>query len=154
MATEPLRVIVMNGSTYNIGRLSPENGSWIVNRLMKTFREYISTLKAEGNEPTGDGLQEPEGFAETLLTQLTSELPEADYKRIQKYVLATIVRVDSVGDKMFEQPIILASGLYAYKDLAEDIFGVVHLTNQALIANLAPLFTRTGLVALMRGERV
>lgn len=153
MNAEPLKVVQIGEHEYRIGRFSSQTGSWLLMRFIKLFRDLIKDLEDDGTEPKpDDGKGDTQEFSESLLQTLLSELDFEDFVKIQRYALLVVSRTDMVGEREFQQPIILGSGQFAIRELKEDVGAVMALTSQTIFANLAPFFTKTGLKAMMRGE--
>lgn len=147
-----LKTVAFGDRQYNIGHFQSGTGSWIMKRLMRTFREYIKGIEAiEGDETPA--IHSDADFTHNLIQQLLMELKEDEYSVIQRHALNVISVTDTAGGKEFEQPIILRNGLFTYKELNTDIATVDFLTSQSLFANLSPFFSKTGLKAAMTGEQ-
>jgi hypothetical protein len=147
--------ISVGGNRYVIGRFSAEIGSFLLNRLIKTFRKMIADMKQEQSEEGIEEVAEPEGFSENLIETLVTELDFEDFKNIQRHALAVVSRWDDTNpERPILMPIQLRTGVFAFKDLGENIDVVRHLSSKALHFNLAPFFTKTGLKAMMKGEMV
>lgn len=153
MEAEPLKIETINGVEYHIGHLNADIGSYLLNRLIKQFRRMLSQMdtsddEQEQKEPEIDDKEFSEGLIMTLITDLEFE----DFKNLQRHALLVVTRTDFAGDRQFQQPIILRTGVFAYKELATDIATVQALTAKVLFANLGPFFTKAGLKAIMKGE--
>lgn len=151
MENEVIKTLELDGNSYTIGRFSSDTGSWLLMRLMKTLRKFISELEQDGIEESETDI-EPEGFAENLIQTLLTDLDFDDFKNIQRHALAVVSRIDYAGEREFQQPIVMRSGAFAFNDLSQNVGIVMALTSQSLFANLSPFFTKTGLKALMKGE--
>lgn len=150
-----LKTIDVNGETYNIGHLSSSIGSWLTMRLMKMFRQLISGLENEEPENTNqEEVEEPENFSSDLIQTLLMEADEKEFETIQRHALNVVSVTQTIGERTFNQPILLKNGNFYNKELSKDTATVLSLTSQVLFANLGPFFTRTGLKATMKGERV
>lgn len=148
-----LKTFPYDGEVYNIGAFTASTGSWLTLRLMRAFREYISTLDNDGTESDPEA-EEPENFAEDLIQMLLSNLPENDFATVQRHALSVVSCTQTIGERTFEQPLVLKNGLFANKELTNNIPLILALTSQVMFANLKPFFTKTGLKAVMKGEQV
>lgn len=152
-AVEPLKVVTVGKHEYHIGRFSSGTGSWLLMRFIKLFRNFIKELDDDGTEEAEDnGKGDTQEFSESLLQTLLSELDAEEFAKIQRHALLVVSRTETVGDRPYQQPVMMPSGKFAFKELNEDISDVMNLTSQAIFANLSPFFTKTGLKAIMRGE--
>lgn len=152
--TEFLNTVTVGEKQYNIGHFQSGIGSWILKRLMRTFRDFMKSIEGVEGDETAALNTDPVEFAHNLIQQLLMELDEKEYSTIQRHALNVVSFTDSVAGREFEQSIILKSGTFAIKELATDIGTVDYLTSQALFANLSPFFSQTGLKAAMTGEQV
>ena len=152
--TEILKTVTVDEKQYNIGHFQSGIGSWILKRLMRTFREFMKGIEGVEGDETAALNTDPVEFAHNLIQQLLMELDEKEYATIQRHALNVVSVTDSVGGKDFEQPIMMKSGSFTIKELATNIGAVDYLTSQALFANLSPFFSQTGLKAAMTGEQV
>jgi hypothetical protein len=146
---EKTKRIEMAGNSYVIGRFNADTGSWLLMRMMKSFREFMKTIESEESD---ENAPEPENFAEQLIQTLLSDLSPEDFKQIQRQTLLIVKRVDVVKDLEVLHNVIRPNGDFSFADLRHDIDTVMCLTSQALFFNLAPFFTKSGLRATMQGK--
>jgi hypothetical protein len=152
MEAEPLNIVEINGHQYHIGHLSAEVGSYLLNRLIKQFRKMLSQLDTDGDDNQPETEIGDTEFSESLIMTLMTDLDFDDFKNLQRHALLVVTRTDYVGEKFFQQPIILRNGQFSYKELSTDIGTVQALTAKVLYANLGPFFTKAGLKAVLKGE--
>lgn len=150
---EVLRTVDVNGRKYNIGYLSPTIGSFLTKRLLRHFNDFLKGIDGAEADPNAPKPTD-EDFAEQLIQQLLMSVNEEDFINIQRHALNIVTVTDHVAEKEFEQPIMLKSGVFCFKELNKDIATIDFLTSQSLFANLTPFFTPTGLKAALRGEQV
>lgn len=150
---EALRTVEVKGRKYNIGHLSPTTGSFLTKRLLRHFNDFLKGIDGAEADPNAPKPTD-EDFAEQLIQQLLMSVNEEDFANIQRHALNIITVTDFVADRDFEQPIMLKSGVFCFKELNTDIGTIDYLTSQSLFANLTPFFTPTGLKAALRGEQV
>lgn len=150
---EYARTVCAIGRDFNIGHLTPETGGFILKRLLREFNDFVKGLDGEGADPNAPKPSDEE-FAETLIQQMLMNLDEKDLANIQRHCLNVVSFTDVAGEREFEQPILLRSGIYSLPELRFDIGTIDYLVSQTLYANLTPFFTPTGLKAALKGQLV
>lgn len=150
MAMEILKTVPIKEKTYNICTLNPDDGSWILKQLMKVFSKFINSQETEQAAPS---TEEPENFAEMLIKQMILELDRDNFLKIRKIALSSVTFNENIGETTAQLPIVLASGIYALPEL-NDIGILDYLSDEVIINNMKPFFTKDGLKAYLTGQLI
>jgi len=131
--------ITLNGSVYQINRMTASNGSWI---LAQVITKMLPVAMETGF--SSSGMQLPSN---------RSQLNEQEFQNIQHHCLRVCSRYEPQGDTRVAQPILFADGRFAFKDLEYDLVTVTALTVHALVFNLSPFFDAGALKPIMESFR-
>jgi len=129
------QTVELNGQTYQIGRFSARNGSWIMLQVIPKIARAFSTIQ---------GSQDQDAFSFALISRLIGEFAETDeetFRRIQAHALSVCRRVE----KGVPMPVFVPPDTFAIKELEYDLLTVLSLTSHALVFNLSPFFSGDGL---------
>ncbi|HEX4209511.1 MAG TPA: hypothetical protein VHY56_03895 [Candidatus Binataceae bacterium] len=127
---EPTKDVQINGASYQIGRFTARDGSWI---LMQILTKMLPSAVA--NQLNGMG-----GLASGR-----SAMSEEEFASLQGHALAVCRRYEN-GVPM---PVFLRPNTWAIKELEYDVVTVLGLTVNALAFNLSPFFKEGGLTQIL-----
>lgn len=129
--------VELGGNKYQIGKIPAIPATWIAMQILtkmlpaaveQAFRGQTSGFNFAANRPS---------------------LSEEEFYNIQKHALSVCKRYDTVGGQVVAQPVFMASGEWAFADLADDGVTVLGLTAHSLIFNIAPFFDGDALKGLL-----
>lgn len=124
--------IEISGVHYRIGQFTAQVGSWI---LMQVLQKVLPSFAGPVEEQLGN------------LPPNRATMSEEDFYRIQNHCLAICCRYEESPTGRVPMPL-MASGVFAIKELEYDLPTVMALTIQALFFNLTPFFAEGGLSSL------
>jgi len=147
---EPIKDTTVNGTKFQLCRLSAVDGSFLLMALMGHLQKAISA------NPIQDAQQPPpetndEQSASTLIQFMLMNLDEQTFRAVQRKALSVVCRYEKVGDTLMPVPILMVNGMFSYPQLNKDISTVLTLTSQSLFANLSPFLSKSMLLFLMAG---
>lgn len=139
---EKTKVVEINGKSYEIGRFTPQTGSWIANLLITTMLKSQKDGAPETQEESADDKVSAEekaaGLVSILWLMASSDLPEATYARIQNHALLVCGQIHQEGAGA--TGIIKESGKWIATELQDDAPTISKLVTEALQFNIAPFF--------------
>ena len=144
-------VVEVNGGKYQLGRLAPDAGSFILMRLLGAGISGGS-LSNDVQAPASDAVKAPTGdelVRAVVFAALIKGLEFKDLQFVQARCMAAVARLDDPKLPDKPMPLVSDDGRWTYLEVAEDIGLVMRLTVEVLVFNLADFFSGGGLGILM-----
>lgn len=151
MAGQKTKIVEVNGTRYQLGKFTPDAGSYILMRILGA--SILTGDKAGPSQqaspqpdvkPKGEDLVRATTFA-AFLRGLSFE----DHSFIQSKCLACCCRVEEheQGGEI-PMPLVNVSGQWAIQELKDDIPTIMKLEMEVLVFNLAGFFDQGGMNAM------
>lgn len=134
---EKTKVVVVQERRYQIRRMRPDVGSFILSRILAA------------GMGAGAGLQNDKPDKPLIQAMLAAFLNRLDFDTfsfIQNRALAVVSRLDDDGAPL---PLVADNGVFADQELATSISLAMALTVQSLVFNLSDFFSEGGLNSLL-----
>jgi hypothetical protein len=154
---ETIKEITIKEQNYRICKLSAKSGSWLLMQLMGKMIKIMEELANTGspNPEVNNVLEQDKNKAEesahAAIQFMLMNLEEDTFAKVQNHALSVCYRLENAGSVPVPMPVIMNDGRFAIKELEFDIETVMSLTSQSLFANLAPFFSKNGLMKLAMG---
>lgn len=137
---ESTKDLVIGRIKYQLIRLNPRDGSWVLSRLMPV----LSSLMLSPN-PEHQITDQELGLC---ITQAMSDLDEATFSSIQSKALNSCNLWEDVGGGPVASPLLMKDGSGRWATTQPDLLSVVALTTAVLAFNLMPFFAPGALETL------
>ena len=125
--------LVIGEKQYQIRKMPARTACWIAMQILTKMLPGMVENKLQGFNLPGN----------------RSELSEQEFYNIQNHCLAVCSRYEKVGNADVPQPVLMASGAWAFPDLDADAATVLALTAQSLIFNVSSFFEGDALKSLI-----
>jgi hypothetical protein len=147
------KIVEVADQRWQIGRLTPLDGSYIWQRLMAaSFRAQMEMVGAQ--QPEGDqaiaaeaamAKATPEDRLRTLCGVAFMHMTYDDLALAQRKAMAVVARMEQLaGQPEQPMPVQASDGRWAVAELETDPFLVTRLTVEVLAYNLASFLAKTG----------
>ena len=135
MSNEDTKVVEVKGASYQLRRMMPDDGSFILCRIL------AAGMTAESVQS-----QAPDaGVIQHMLGAFLRNLDLETFKIIQHKALSVVSRLED-GQPM---PLVTDNGVFADQELRRSISLAMALTVHSLVFNLSDFFLEGGLDALL-----
>jgi len=130
MDQDRFKDVQLNGTRYQIGRMTARNGSWVAMQIMGKIMP--STVESE--------------LGGITLPANRREMSEEEFHSIQDHCLAVCARYERQPNGMeVAIPVFVRPDTFTCKELEFDLLSIVALTAHALLFNITPFFAEGAL---------
>jgi hypothetical protein len=137
------QVVTLGEQRFQIGRLRPDAGSFILGRLIGEAQKASADVPRETSAPIQPDApaQSGEDTARALCGLFFTRNADFElYSFIQKHAVSVCARLEVVGGAEAPIPLVNASGQWAIPEVRDDIGIVSRLTTEVLVFNFADFF--------------
>jgi hypothetical protein len=137
---DPTKDIVISEVRYQLARLNPRDGGWVLGKLWPSLAGPMLAPNPEK--------QMNEQYLGFFVSQAMSDLPEDVFNSIQSKAMAACSYWDDAGGGPVAMPMLMRDGRWATKSEPE-LLTVLALTTAVLAFNLMPFFAPGALKTLL-----
>jgi hypothetical protein len=134
---EKTKVVEVQGMRYQIRRMRPNVGSFILTRVVAAGASAASMERPDANMLQG------------MFAAFLRGLDFDTFSFIQNNALSVVARLDKSDGGEIPMPIVSDDGVFADANVSDDLSLTMALTVQSLIFNLSGFFSEGGLNALI-----
>lgn len=133
---EKTRDVTIGDNVYQLTRMNPRIGSWIVAQLLTKMlppgigHAMLSELKLPVNLPEN-----------------RNEMTEEQFHNLQDHCLMVVRRYNKAG---IAEPIMIPNGTFCFPDLDYDVVTIMGLTVHSLMFNVKPFFVEGALDRILQ----
>jgi hypothetical protein len=150
-----MKLITLNGQNFQIGKVPPEAGGFILLRMIGANIQAGSLARDKQNKQveqppvdkapaTGEEMVRATVFA-AFLSGLTFE----EFKFVQQSCMKAVAWLSNPKAVGVAMPVMNDYGAWAFEEIGDDIGLVMQLTMEVLVWNLEGFFAAGGLAILM-----
>ena len=156
---EKTTIALINGGEYQIGRMAPDIGAFILNRLIAAGVEAdrrMAESQAQAPPPPARAADEaqatqatPEDTVRTLCAAAFFRTPGFDletYRIVQRATISVCSRMEGEPTQKVPMPMMNAAGQWAIADVRDDIGLVSKLMTEVMVFNLKSFFEQAGVI--------
>ena len=147
-------IVTLNEHRYQIGRVKPEVGSFILLKLLSANIRAGALAKDEQAQPSKlqpskDAPTDEEMVRATIFGAFLSGLKFDEFKFVQQSCMQSVTWLSNPRAQGAPMPIMNDYGEWAFSEISDNIGLVMQLTTEVLVWNLEGFFAAGGLAILM-----
>jgi hypothetical protein len=152
-----ITTVVVNNNTYQIGKLLPEAGGFILLRLLGAgIQSGAAAQKQQDPPPAPDPDAKPltgdEAVRAIAFGAFMRNLPFEEFKFVQQGCMKSAAWLSDPKTPGVPMPLMNDYGQWTYPWMAKDLDLVMKLTMEVLVWNLSDFFSGGGLASLMKAS--
>lgn len=145
------KVITVAGANYQLSKLSPEVGSFILWKIIGGVRKAVETASpATQVEPAESAKTENQDFEAKTRGMISIALGTMDlelHALIQKHAIAAVSEWVLAGTTEVGRPLVSSDGRWANPEVRDNLMVVNRLVMELLVFNLSDFFEQGGLAS-------